>query len=170
VHRILGAARLAPSWENKQCWEFVVVRTEQGLQELRKATLMRWINAPCYVVGCGDPGRSGHLNGQDYYMVDVAIALEHLVLAATAEGVASCWVGGFREASVKRCLGIPDAFRVVALIALGYPATDARGSAINRLIRGLAKGKRRKELPRFVHLEKWERMMGSEGSGVEEKT
>ena len=79
-------------------------------------------NAPMLVVMCADPDHSGHKDGKDYYLVDTAIAFEHLVLAAAAEGLGTCWLGGmFNEAEVKRQLGIPEKLRVVAITPLGYP-------------------------------------------------
>jgi nitroreductase len=56
--------------------------------------------------------------------------MEHLVLAAAAEGLGTCWVAGrLEEAAVKSPLGIPDHLRVVALTPLGFPAEEASGSA-----------------------------------------
>jgi nitroreductase len=65
----------------------------------------------------------GHIMacGQACYPIDVAIAVDHLTLCATAEGLGTCWIGAFREDEVKEALGIPPAIRVVALVAVGYP-------------------------------------------------
>ena len=59
--------------------------------------------------------------GKDYSEVDAAIAIEHMVLAATALGIGSCWVGWFSEGKVKKLLKVPTNARVVALLPLGYP-------------------------------------------------
>ncbi|MGQ4833974.1 MAG: nitroreductase family protein [Candidatus Asgardarchaeia archaeon] len=54
-------------------------------------------------------------------MIDVAIALQNLVVAATMLGLGTCWIGDFEESVVKELLRIPDEWRVVSLIAVGYP-------------------------------------------------
>ena len=70
--------------------------------------------------------------GQAAYSIDVAIAMDHLTLAAAAEGLGTCWIGSFDEGLVKRILGIPDAVRVVQLMPLGYPV-DPSSVAKSRL-------------------------------------
>jgi nitroreductase len=72
--------------------------------------------SPVVIVGCGDQKAS-----PKWCVVDVSIALEHIVLAATSEGLGTCWVGSFNEGEVKEMLKIPENYRVVALLALGYP-------------------------------------------------
>ena len=69
--------------------------------------------------------------GQLCYPIDVAIALEHIALQATEEGLGTCWIGAFKEDEVRKILGIPADVRVVELMPLGYPATD--GSPKRRL-------------------------------------
>jgi nitroreductase len=71
------------------------------------------------IVGCGDQKASPM-----WYVVDVTIALEHMVLTATSEGLGTCWVGSFDEKQVKELLKIPENYRVVALIAMGYPREE----------------------------------------------
>lgn len=67
------------------------------------------------VVGCG-------YTANRWSTIDVAIALENMVIAAEAQGMGSCWVGDFKEEEVKKLLGIPDCLKVVALVSFGYPA------------------------------------------------
>ena len=74
-------------------------------------------------MGCARPDLSGTMFGQRYYMLDMGIAMEHMILAATEQGLGTCWIGGqFDEEIVKRTLGVPDEIRIVALTPLGYPA------------------------------------------------
>lgn len=82
----LEAARLAPSWANKQCWHFVVVQGKQAVDDLGLVPA-HIKNTPVLIVACGDPDKSGSIDGKQYYMVDVAIAVEHLVLAAWEQGL-----------------------------------------------------------------------------------
>ena len=118
---ILEAARLAPSWKNQQCWRFIVVTDEEKRRAITKRS---WTaEAPVIVVGCAHPGLSGGNAGQHYYMLDMGIAMEHMVLAAAEQSMGTCWIGGqFDEETVKEELGVPEDVRVVALLPLGYPA------------------------------------------------
>lgn len=118
---ILEAARLAPSWANKQCWKYIIV-TNQGIKD-KLAGNRRWISeAPVIIVACADPRESGHKTGMDYYTLDIGISLEHLVLAATDLGLGTCWIGAFDEKQAKEVLEVPGGIRVVAFTPLGYPA------------------------------------------------
>jgi len=60
----------------------------------------------------------------DYRLIDIGIAGEHFALAATAQGLATCWIGWFNEKRVKRVLGLPRSLRVLSLMSVGYPAED----------------------------------------------
>lgn len=128
LDHVLEAARLAPSWANGQCWTFIVVTDPKVKRRLAEAG-NEWIEqAPTIVAACADPERSGVKGDQHYYLLDIGIALEHLVLAAADEGLATCWIGWFDEKTAKGALGVPDDVRVVALTPLGYPeeAPEAR--------------------------------------------
>lgn len=120
IRHVLEAARLAPSWANRQCWKYVVV-TDEALK--RRITTRDWAaEAPVIIVGCADPQKSGTREDKLYYLLDMGIGMEHLILAATEQGLGTCWIGGqFDEATVKGALGIPEEIRVVALVSLGYP-------------------------------------------------
>jgi nitroreductase len=89
----------------------------------------------------------------EYFTVDVSIAFEHLILAATDAGLGTCWIGGFNEEDVKELLEIPNRIRVVALTPIGYPA--GRKRIIETIINTLLKGKKRKTLDEIVHHEHW---------------
>jgi nitroreductase len=124
IDQVLEAARLAPSWATKQCWTFVVVTDPKTKRSVSEAG-NEWIeHAPVIVVACADPKNSGLKKGQPYYMLDIGIAMEHLVLAATDQGLGTCWIGWFDEQKAKAALGVPKDIRVVALTPLGYPDED----------------------------------------------
>jgi nitroreductase len=89
----------------------------------------------------------------EYYTVDVSIALEHLVLAATDVGLGTCWIGGFNEEKVKELLEIPKRIRVVALTPLGY--SEGSKGIVETIIKTLLKAKKRKTLDEIVHHEHW---------------
>lgn len=117
---VLEAARLAPSWGNTQCWRYIVV-TDQALK--KKITEHVWATeAPVIIVGCADQKESGKMHGHDYYMMDMGISMEHLILAATEQGLGTCWIGKFfDEKAVNKALNIPKKLKVVAMTPLGYP-------------------------------------------------
>jgi nitroreductase len=77
---------------------------------------------PVIIVGCSDPKKSGVKDDQEYYLLEMGIALEHLMLAATELGLGTAWICAFNEKDVKKILKIPENIRVVAITPLGYPA------------------------------------------------
>lgn len=145
--RIVEAARLAPSWANKQCWRFVIVDDPELIARLSQARTQSF-GAPMMVVLCADPVQSGQREGKDYYLVDAAISMEHLVLAAAAEGLGTCWVAGrLEEAAIRQALGVPDNLRVVAVSPLGYPSDGGIGGKIqDKIIRTTISANSRKPL------------------------
>ena len=114
---IMEAARLAPSAGAVQPWHFVIVRDKQKRERIAKGCRYgKFLSeSPVAVIACGDRRASPR-----WYAVDTAIALEHVVVAATALGLGSCWIGMFDEEDIRDLLSIPDQFAVIALLALGY--------------------------------------------------
>ena len=117
LERVLQAATLAPSAMYRQPWHFVVVTDlEKRKQIARGGRFARFLNkAPVVIVGCGDSKAS-----PKWHVVDVTIAMQNMVLAATGEGLGTCWIGSFNEEQLRRLLKIPERYKVVALLALGY--------------------------------------------------
>jgi len=121
IDHVLEAARLAPSWANGQCWTFVVVTDVKVKRALAEAG-NDWIEAaPAIVAACANPKQSGMKGDQSYYLLDIGIAMEHLVLAAAEQGLGTCWVGWFDEKKARKALGAPASIRVVACTPLGFP-------------------------------------------------
>ncbi len=150
--QILEAARWAPSWANKQCTNYILVKDKKKIEELA-STFMGWIKqAPVVVVACADPKASGQRNGMDYYLLDVGISMQQLVLAATSLGLGTCWIGGFDEAKIKKALAVPENIKVVALTPVGYAGEAGLKSKVLRTTIGADK---RKPLEEFVHKERW---------------
>jgi len=125
LQQILEAGHQAPSAANRQPWHFVLVSDEAQRQELAKACRNQmWIaDAACILVGVGLVEKS-----PKWYPVDVAIAMQNMILAAHALGYGTCWIGAFEPDEVKAVCGIPDDLEVVALTPLGVPDVkpDAR--------------------------------------------
>lgn len=115
--KVLEAGRIAPSASNYQPWHFIIVRDpalRKGLSKGRWAGFLK--DTPVVIVGCGNKKVA-----ERWHRVDTTIALENMVLAATGEGLGTCWIGSFDEADVKDLLKVPDEWAVVAMLALGYP-------------------------------------------------
>ena len=128
LQRMRAALRLAPSACNFQPWHFVIVQDADVRRKVAEAANgQTWMaGAPVIVVACGlaDEAYKNMGGCGNSAEVDVAIALDHLTLAAVSEGLGTCWIGAFVEADVKKVLGIPGSVKPVALSPLGYPASD----------------------------------------------
>jgi nitroreductase len=125
LRRILEAARLAPSGKNGQPWTFIVVRDLEIRTKLVEACRGQGYvaEAPVVIVACGREDLAyqkmwGYWNS---LAVDIGISLEHLMLAAAAEGLGTCWIGAFIEEDVRTILEIPADVKIVALTPVGYP-------------------------------------------------
>ena len=149
--KVFEAARLAPSWANKQGCRYVVIKDKETISALASGFTSWLKEAPVVLVACIDPKDSGSHNGMDYYLVDVGISMQQLILAATNLGLGTCWIGGFEEEKVKNLLGIPDHVRVVAMTPLGYPTPINERSKTRR---DFIKGSRRKTSEEIIHKEK----------------
>jgi nitroreductase len=151
---ILEAARWAPSWNNTQCARFVVVKDNQTKAKLAEAlspnnaATAAITTAPIVIVACAELKKSGFMGGQvktdkgDWFMFDVALAMQNLTLAAHALGLGTVHVGLFDAANVAKILNVPDGFVVVEMTPLGIPA-------------GEGKTPKRKELAEIVFYESW---------------
>ncbi|MCL5269557.1 MAG: nitroreductase family protein [bacterium] len=125
LEAVTEALRLAPSACNNQPWRFVLVTDPALRARLAEAAHGQayLAEAPVVVVGCAFPDRAyprmgGYWNSAD---VDLAIAIDHLTLAAAAVGLGTCWIGAFDEGAVKKMLGVPAGVKITAMTPLGYP-------------------------------------------------
>ena len=126
LKRVLDAARIAPSGSNRQPWKFIVVKDEETKKKLVPACHNQsWMaEAPLIIAACAqelDYNRGGYM-GKLSGVMDATIAFTHLILAARAEGLGTCWIGAFDNERVKEILGVPEGWNVAALTPLGYPA------------------------------------------------
>ena len=124
--RVLNAGRLAPSGRNRQEWKFVVVRDAEVRQAIGEAAEQDWVaKAPVIIAVVGmNPDRIMFCD-VPADPVDCAIAIDHMTLAAVAEGLGSCWVGHFAQDACCEILDVPATGKTVELLALGYPADEA---------------------------------------------
>ncbi|MEM2972417.1 MAG: nitroreductase family protein [Candidatus Bathyarchaeia archaeon] len=116
LKKILEAGRLAPSAGNRQPWHFIVVRNPETKRALSvAANNQRFIaDADTIIIALGNP----EVN-KKWYRQDTMIAVEHMVLAATALGYGTCWIGAFNEEEVKKILKVPEGLAVIALLPIG---------------------------------------------------
>jgi len=124
LNRVLDAARLAPSANNRQHWKFVVV-TDPGLRKqlAQAAKNQKFVaEAPVVIAACATETDHIMTCGHPSHLVDLAIAIDHMTLAARELGLGTCWIGAFHQNEVRKILGIPEELEVVELLPLGYPA------------------------------------------------
>jgi nitroreductase len=141
IHKCLDAARWAPSANNSQPWEFIVVRKEKTREKL--ASIHTWggfmTESPVVLCVLVDPRRS-----PGFYHGDAAVATQNILLSAWAQGLGTCWIGVLGsefEKPVKDLLKIPKGLSVLCLISMGYPAE--------------APSSKRKSLSTLIHHEKY---------------
>jgi nitroreductase len=142
---VLEAGRLSPSAVNQQPWHFIAVTDKAARESLLPAYNHKWfVNAPAIIVACALPNEAwSRQDREEYWKVDVAIAMQSMVLVARELGLGTCWVGAFNEDEVKKALGIPKEVRVVALTPLGY-AAEQKDPVIDR-----------KPFDEVVHYDRW---------------
>ena len=164
LRSILESVRLAPSWANLQCWRFIVVREGSVRAQISEFSYLeaffstrgyksnpakRGLNeAPVVIVACADPSQSGVLTGRHYYMTDIGIAAQTLMLSARALGLGTVFVGVFDEDRVRELLHIPQHVRIVGLFPVGYPREEKK------------EGPPRKPLHEIIFMEEWEKGYG----------
>jgi nitroreductase len=142
--RVLEAARLAPTAANRQPFRVLVIRTEGRKEELGRLYQRPWfVGAPLLLGVCCLPAEAWvRRDGKSYADVDAAIVMDHMILAATSEGLGTCWVGAFDPAVAREVLALPAGVEPIAFSPLGYPADQAPE-------------KKRKPLAELVRRELW---------------
>jgi len=145
VELVLEAARWAPSWKNTQCWRFIVVRDDKMKNKLADTLIVdpslgetnpsdRAIRgAPVVIVACAEPGKSGYMEGEQatekgdwWYLFDVGLAMQNLMLVAHSLGLATVCVGLVDTKKAASVLEVPDGLHVVAMTPLGYPDQEPK--------------------------------------------
>lgn len=139
LNMVLEAARWAPSAGNRQPWEFIVVKDPSIRRKVADiAPYGGFIaEAPVMIAVVVNPEKD-----PTHCIEDGAIATTHILLAAHALDLGTCWVGAFGSAyedDAKRALGVPPNLRVLSLVSLGYPAEERTST--------------RKDLREIVHYE-----------------
>jgi nitroreductase len=140
LEAVLEAARLAPTAANRQPIQLVVIHTKGREDELRRVYKREWFTTAPLVIGvCAVPSQAwSRMDGKNYADVDAAIAMDHLILAATDVGLGTCWIGAFDPAAAREVLGLPEGVEPIAFTPLGYAADEPKPKqrkAISELVR-----------------------------------
>lgn len=150
LSRVIEAARLAPSACNAQPWRFIVVDEPALRDKLIKEGLggvvvpNTWAKAaPAVIVACSDLDLTTHklaekVQGVQYHLIDMGIALEHIALKAVELGLGTCYIGWFNGKAIKKLLRLPLNWKVECLLTIGYPADipePMKRKAINDICR-----------------------------------
>ena len=129
LEKVLDAARLAPTAVNKQPFRFIVIETNGREDELKRIYHADWFSeAPLIVCACAVKSESWtRRDGRNYVEVDTAIAMDHLILAATELGLGTCWIAAFDVEAAREVLKVPDDVEPLLFTPLGYPDAEPRG-------------------------------------------
>ncbi|MCM1311669.1 MAG: nitroreductase family protein [Bacteroides sp.] len=124
---ILESLRVAPSAVNRQPWKFVVVKSEEARERLQRCYDRDWFKtAPVYIVAYKNKSEEWvrKYDGKPHGDIDVAIAVEHICLAATDCGLGTCWVCNYNPQLLAELFPQPDGYEAVAIIPVGHIAPD----------------------------------------------
>jgi nitroreductase len=124
LQKVLEAARLAPTAANKQPFELIVIETKGREADLKRIYGREWfVQAPLVICACARVSEAWtRRDGKNYADVDTTIALDHLILAAAALGLGTCWIAAFDPAAAREVLQLPANVEPLAFTPLGYPA------------------------------------------------
>ena len=123
LERILDAGRTAPSAANRQPWRFLLISSRDVLSQVRRSYQKPWFqDAPHVLVVVGRTGEAWtRQDGWSSIETDMAITMDHMILAAENEGVGSCWIAAFDNTVLRSALSLTSEDRVYAMTPLGYP-------------------------------------------------
>ena len=128
IETVLDSVRMAPSASNRQDWRFLVADDEGTIEALYEAAERQEfvLEAGAVIAGVATDPETEMQCGIRAGVVDVSIALDHLMLRAAEEGLGTCWLGAFDQDESREILGVPEDEEIVALMTLGYPQADLR--------------------------------------------
>jgi nitroreductase len=142
LKQILEAARLAPTGANRQPFQLIVVHTTGKQEELRPIYNRNWfVQAPVIICACATTSEGQPYREAGAYR-NVAIVVDHMILAATDLGLGTCWIGAYDAGAARKILGIPDDVYPVVFVAVGYAKDQP-------------KPKDRKPIEELVRYEHW---------------
>ena len=125
---IIECVRFAPSAVNKQPWAFRIISNKEEKEKLRQCYDREWFaTAPTYIMASILHDEEWvRADGKHHGNIDIAIAVEHLCLAAAEQGLGTCWVCNFDVEKCTQLFRIPSNEEVAVLIPIGYAADEAK--------------------------------------------
>jgi len=140
LQHVLEAARLAPTAANRQPFKLIIIKTNGREAELLRIYNKPWfVEAPVIICACGILSQGWtRKNDKNYCDVDVTIAIDHLILAATELGLGTCWVGAFNPEEARKVLKLSENEEPIVFTPLGYP-NDQPGEKIRKPIEELVR-------------------------------
>jgi nitroreductase len=155
IIKVLEAARLAPSATNEQPWRFVVIKGKENVENVvsRASRMGRkaFDEAPVLILVFVNPKDYVFPDGKTFYLLDVGLAMENILLAATDLGLISHPMASLDEGKLKEILGVPDEMEFVIATPLGYPLEGSYEEAAQERLSQRA----RKELKELVYMNRW---------------
>ena len=155
IAKVLDAARLAPSARNQQPWRFIVVQGKENVENVVTKAFFEFSQAfkeaPVLIFACANPSDDDIHEGREYYLFDVGLAVENMLLVATDLGLVTHPMTAVHEDELKKLLHIPDEVRFVVATPLAYPAEGSYEEAAREKL-----GQRtRKDLKELVYANEW---------------
>ncbi len=127
IESIIESARLAPSAVNKQPWKFYICTSDKVKASICESYNREWFTkTQIYIVACGDHSQSWKRlsDNKDHCEIDIAIAVEHIVLKSTDLGLGTCWVCNFNTQIIRDALHLPEYIEPIVLLPIGYYEDD----------------------------------------------
>ena len=124
---IRECVRLAPSAVNLQPWRFLLITDDERLNKIRQCYKREWIQTAPAIVLClkrDEEAWTRRYDGHNHADIDIAIATEHLCLAATEQGLGNCWVCNFDINKLMETGIVPEGYQPAVLVPLGFPADE----------------------------------------------
>jgi nitroreductase len=146
LQKVLDAARLAPTAASRQPFQLLVVHTANRQPELQRLYPRPWFSQAPLLIGICTLPEQAWVRASDqknYAVVDAAIVMDHIILAATDAGLGTCWIAAFNPKVAREIFHIPPEAEPVAFTPMGYPNDTAQP-------------KQRKRLEDLIRYEKWD--------------
>lgn len=129
LNNMIEAAMKSPTWKNRTSFKLILLE-DKNIKDIMAEFILNSDNkaeealkeAPMALVVIAEPEKSGEVDGKEFYIADGAIAMEHFILAATAEGYGTMWIGALKEEKIKALLNIPDEFKIIGVTPIGVSA------------------------------------------------
>lgn len=129
LNNMIEAAMKSPTWKNRTSFKLILLE-DKNIKDSMAEFILNSDNkaeealkeAPMALVVIAEPEKSGEVDGKEFYIADGAIAMEHFILAATAEGYGTMWIGALKEEKIKALLNIPDEFKIIGVTPIGVSA------------------------------------------------